>query len=73
MNGGRPRAGVPRDNAGMPEEMVERVRRGYEVFNRDGVVEMDWAQLLSLHDGAVVRIENYTDRAKAREAAGLSQ
>ena len=35
--------------------------------------EMDWAQLLTLHDEKVVRIENYTDREKALEAAGLSE
>lgn len=134
----------------MSEEMAERVRRGYEVFNRlgaDGMVEefwatdivmdsttaelpgasvyrgleevreffaslfsvweywemeptkileagdrvlvfaivrgrgkasgataeMDWAQLLTLQDERVVRIENYTDREKALEAAGLSE
>jgi ketosteroid isomerase-like protein len=132
----------------MPEERIERVRRGYDVFNRDGVdgmaeefwapdivmdsttadlpgagvyrgldelreffaglfsvfeswkleptkildagdrvlvlamvhargatsgaaVEMEWAQLLTLQDEKVVRIENYTDREKALEVAGL--
>lgn len=36
-------------------------------------VEMEWAQLLTLRDEKVVRIENYTDRAKALKAAGLSE
>ena len=134
----------------MSEDKIERVRRGYEVFNRDGVdgmvgefwakdmvmdstasdlpgagvyhgldelreffsslfsvweyweqepteiieagdrilvfakirargtasgaaVDMEWAQLLTFQDGAVVRIENYTDRDKARDAAGLNK
>lgn len=35
--------------------------------------EMDWAQLLTLQDDKVVRIENYTDRAKALKAAGVSE
>jgi ketosteroid isomerase-like protein len=34
--------------------------------------EMDWAQLLTLRNEKVVRIQNYTDRAKALEDAGLS-
>jgi ketosteroid isomerase-like protein len=34
---------------------------------------MDWAQLLTFRDDKVVRIENYTDRAKALEAAGLGE
>ena len=135
--------------SGPVDERVDRVRRGYEVFNRDGVdgmveefwaqdivmdsttadlpgasvyrgldevreffaslfsvweywtmeptkivlgedrilvfaivrgrgaasgatAEMDWAQLLTLQDEKVVRIENYTDREKALEAAGLA-
>ena len=36
-------------------------------------VEMALTQLLTLRDEKVVRIENYTDREKALEAAGLSE
>jgi ketosteroid isomerase-like protein len=35
-------------------------------------VDMEWAQLLTLEDERVVRIENYTDRDKALQAAGLA-
>ena len=37
------------------------------------VAELELAQVATLRDGQVVRIDNYLDRAKALEAAGLSE
>jgi ketosteroid isomerase-like protein len=36
-------------------------------------VELDSAQVWTLQDGLVLRIDNYTDRGEALEAAGLRQ
>jgi ketosteroid isomerase-like protein len=37
------------------------------------VAELEIAQINTLRDGQIVRIDNYLDRAKALEAAGLSE
>ena len=37
------------------------------------VAELELAQVATLRDGQIVRIDNYLDRAKALEAAGLSE
>ena len=34
-------------------------------------MEMEWAQVTTLRDGKVIRIDNYDERSKALEAAGL--
>ena len=34
-------------------------------------MEMEWAQVTTVRNGRIVRIDNYDDRAKAFEAAGL--
>jgi ketosteroid isomerase-like protein len=36
-------------------------------------VEMDWAQVFTLKRGLICRIENYSDRRDALEAAGLRE
>ena len=36
-----------------------------------GEVEMNWAWLITVHDGLATRVETFTDRAQALEAAGL--
>lgn len=33
-------------------------------------MEMEWAQITTLRDGRIIRIDNYDDRSKALEAAG---
>jgi len=38
-----------------------------------GEVEMNWAWLLTMHDGLVTHVVGFTDRAQALEAAGLSE
>jgi ketosteroid isomerase-like protein len=37
------------------------------------VMEMVWAQISTLRDGKIVRIDNYDDRSEALEAVGLSE
>jgi ketosteroid isomerase-like protein len=37
------------------------------------VAELEVAQVATLRDGQIVRIENYLDRTKALKAAGLSE
>jgi hypothetical protein len=34
---------------------------------------MVWAQIISFRDDRIIRVQNYSDRAKALEAVGLSQ
>ena len=34
-------------------------------------MEIEWAQITTLRDGKIIRIDNYDDRSKALEAAGL--
>ena len=34
-------------------------------------MEMEWAQISTLRDGKIIRIDNYDDRSKALEDAGL--
>jgi ketosteroid isomerase-like protein len=36
-------------------------------------MEMEWAQIATVRDGKISRIDNYDDRSKALEAAGLSE
>ena len=36
-------------------------------------MDMKWAQILTLRDGRISRIENFDDRTKALEAAGLRE
>jgi ketosteroid isomerase-like protein len=38
-----------------------------------GEVEMNWAWLITVQDGLATRVETFTDRAQALEAAGLSE
>lgn len=35
-------------------------------------MEIEWAQITTLRDGKIVRIDNYDERSTALEAAGLS-
>jgi ketosteroid isomerase-like protein len=34
---------------------------------------MQWAMIVTVRDGQIIRLENYDDRAKALEAVGLSE
>jgi ketosteroid isomerase-like protein len=36
-------------------------------------MNMEWAQVITVRDGEITRLENYDDRAEALEAAGLSE
>ena len=36
-------------------------------------MDMQWAMIVTVRDGQITRLENYDDRAKALEAAGLSE
>jgi ketosteroid isomerase-like protein len=38
-----------------------------------GEVEMNWAWLMTLHDGLATHVETFTDKAQALEAAGLRE
>jgi ketosteroid isomerase-like protein len=35
-------------------------------------MSMEWAQVISVRDGKITRVEAYDDRQEALEAAGLS-
>ena len=37
------------------------------------VAELELAQIATVRDGQIVRVDNYLDRQKALEAAGLSE
>ena len=39
----------------------------------DGQIELDWAYLITIHNGKATRVECYTDRVQALEAAGLQE
>jgi ketosteroid isomerase-like protein len=36
-------------------------------------MDMQWAQIVTLRNDEIIRIENYEDRAEALEAVGLSE
>ena len=36
-------------------------------------MDMKWAQIATVSEGKIIRVENYDDRSKALEAAGLSE
>jgi ketosteroid isomerase-like protein len=36
-------------------------------------MDMEWAQIITLHGGKITRVDAYDDRSKALEAAGLSE
>jgi len=36
-------------------------------------MDMKWAQIATVSDGKIIRVENYDDRSRALEAAGLSE
>ncbi len=36
-------------------------------------MDMEWAQIATISDGKIIRVENYDDRSNALEAAGLSE
>jgi ketosteroid isomerase-like protein len=38
-----------------------------------GEVEMNWAWMITVRDGLATHVETFTDRAQARQAAGLSE
>jgi ketosteroid isomerase-like protein len=65
----------------MSRENVEVVRTGCEAWARGDLdaaaqiwdPDVEWAQVWTLRDGLALRIDNYTDRDEALEAAGLRQ
>ena len=60
----------------MASENVELVRSIFAVWERGDWSSAAWADLydvFTLRDGLIVRIEEYTTRADALKAAGLSE
>ena len=57
-------------DAGDDKVVVLAWQRGYG-GGSDAPVEMRWVQVCTLRDGLVTRVEFYSDRARALEAAGL--
>jgi ketosteroid isomerase-like protein len=56
------------------DDRVLALVRAHAVESESGIeVEARVAHLITLRGGQLVRIEIYTDRAKALEAAGLSE
>ena len=67
-----------------PEQNVDVVREAWDAWLRGDVndmfallhpeitwTEMEWAQISTLRDGKIIRIDNPDDRSKAFEVAGL--
>jgi ketosteroid isomerase-like protein len=55
------------------DQVVVFARQGGREHDSTELVEMVWAQVISFRDGRIVRVQNYSDRAKALEAVGLSE
>ena len=55
------------------DQVVVLARQGGRERASAELVEMDWAQIISFRDGRIVRVQNYSDSAKALDAAGLSE
>ena len=55
------------------DQVVVLARLGGRERNSTEVTEMVWAQITTVRDGKIIRVQNYSDRAKALEAVGLSE
>ncbi len=55
------------------DRVVVLARQGGRKNDSPELVEMVWAQIISFRDGKIVRVQNYSDSAKALEAVGLSE
>jgi hypothetical protein len=55
----------------MSQQNVEVVREGWDAWIGGDPDGDETAQVATLRDGKVTRIDNYEDRAEALEAAGL--
>ncbi len=58
---------------GSGDRVVSMVRQRGRGASSGAEVGVDFAQLVTLRAGKIVRINNYLDRSKALEAAGLSR
>jgi len=59
-------------DAGDDMVVVEIVQRG-RAHGSETVIEGNWWQAVKLRDGEVARVETFTGRAQALEAAGLTE
>ena len=55
------------------DQVVVLARQGGRERDSTELVEMTWTQIISFSDGKIVRVQNYSDSAKALEAAELQQ
>ena len=55
------------------DQVVVLARQGGRERDSTELVEMAWTQLISFRDGKIVRVQNYSDSARALEAAGLEE
>ena len=55
------------------DQVISVCRQRGRGASSGAVAELELVQVATLRDGQVVRIDNYLDRAKALEAAGLSE
>jgi ketosteroid isomerase-like protein len=55
------------------DQVVVLARLGGRERNSTEFAEMTWAQVTTVRDGKIIRVQNYSDRGKALEAVGLSE
>ena len=55
------------------DQLVTMSRQHGRGASSGAVAELELAQVSTMSNGQIVRIDNYTDRAKALEAVGLSE
>ena len=55
------------------DQVISMCRQRGRGASSGAVAELELAQVATLRDGQIVRIDNYLDRAKALEAAGLRE
>ena len=55
------------------DRVVVIARLGGRERDSSESAEMVWAQITTVRDGKIVRVQNYSDRRKALEAVGLSE
>jgi uncharacterized protein len=55
------------------DQVVVLARLGGGERDSTEFAEMVWAQVTTVRDGKIVRVQNYSDQGKALEAAGLEE
>jgi uncharacterized protein len=55
------------------DQVVVLARLGGRERDSAEFTEMGWAHVITVRDGRIVRVQNYSDRRKALEAVGLSE